>query len=536
MPRERVDELERIQIQMRSRAEAEEAMYAKKDAEGDIVSSDFLARCAEDGERGAAEIFRRLYMTWNGSTAPEAYKKKLLFCPDPDLGWHWWDGHHWNQDRSRRVLEALDGVVDILRKESTRQWECFRKAKKDGDDEEKKLADRRARALWKMSNELNGTRKRGSVLTMAMAGRDAPPWDRSPWLFPAKNGAVDLKTGRLMPGHPSDYLRGGAPTPYKEDATCPQWEHFLSQVMGGDGEMVTFLKRVLGYAITGLSIHHKFFVFWGRSRNGKGTLIETIRKVLGPALAGPIMAEMLLDQGRSRSSAAASPDIIDLMGKRIIWASETDEGRRFSSAAVKLMTGGDTLKGRPLQGMMVEIQPNHTLFLLTNERPDAPASDQGFWSRCLLIKFNERFVETPRLPNEHPIDVHLPEKLESELPGILRWLVEGCLEWQRDGLRPPTRVVADTDEYRGDVDIFGRFLAEDCVRIPGAKIQCAELYGQYEKWAKANGFKKPWSSIKISKELKARGLKQFKSSYVYWLDVEIKTEFNAHQCVGWESL
>lgn len=528
------DEIENIAVQMRSRREAEEAQYARKDHADPAVTPDFLAACSEDGERGAAEVFRRLYMTWNGATAPDAYKNRLLFCADPDLGWHWWDGHHWNPDRSSRVLEAVDGVAKILRDESGRQWGEFRKAKEIGDDAAKELAEHRARSLWKMNKLLNKASARRSALTLAAAGRDAPPWDRSPWLLPVANGAVDLKTGRLLPGHPSDFLRGGAPVAYDEAAKCAQWEHFLLQIMGGDGEMVAFLKRVLGYAITGLTIHHKFFVFWGRSRNGKGTLIETVKKVLGP-LAGPIMAEMLLDQGRSRSSASASPDIIDLMGKRIIWASETDENRKFSSAAVKLMTGGDTLKGRPLQGSMIEIQPNHTLFLLTNERPSAPASDQGFWSRCLLIKFLERFVDDPKLPNEHPIDVHLPDKLEAELPGILRWLVEGCLEWQAVGLRPPARVIADTDEYRGDVDILGRFLSESYIRFPGARTQCGDLYEVYEKWAKANGLK-PWSSIKLSKELSSRGLQKYKSSNYYWLDVEIKTEFNADRCVGWESL
>jgi putative DNA primase/helicase len=528
------DDLENIEVKMRSRREAEEKQFAEAKPDPSAVTPEFLVTCADDGERGAAEIFRRLYMTWNGSTSPDAYKQKRLFCPDPDLGWHWWDGHHWNPDRSYRVLESIDGVVDVLRAESTRQWSVFRQVKKEGDEEGTAIAEDRAKSLWKMAKQLNSSRTRKSLLTLAAAGRDAPPWDRSPWLLPVANGAVDLKTGRLMPGHPSEYLRGGAPVAYRENATCPQWEHFLSQIMGGDGEMVAFLKRILGYAITGLTIHHKFFVFWGRSRNGKGTLIETIKKVLGP-LAGPIMAEMLLDQGRSRSSGSASPDIVDLMGKRIIWASETDENRRFSSSAVKLMTGGDTLKGRPLQGMMIEIQPNHTLFLLTNERPSAPASDQGFWSRCLLIKFLERFVENPHLPNEHPIDVHLPAKLEAELEGILRWLVEGCLEWQRDGLKPPPRVLADTDEYRGDVDILGRFLSEECVRIVGSKIQCAELYEHYEKWAKANGLK-PWSSIKFSKELTSRGLQKAKISNHYWLDVEIKTEFNADRCVGWENL
>lgn len=528
------DDLENIEVQMRSRREAEEKQFAEAKPDPAAVTPDFLATCADDGERGAAEIFRRLYMTWDGVSNTDRYQKRLLFCADPNLGWHWWDGHHWNQDQSMRVMEALDGVVKILREESDKQWRLFGLARKEGRDEDMQTAEHRARSMWKMAKQLNGARTRGSVLKLAAAGKDTPPWDRNPWLLPVKNGVVDLKTGALRTGHPADYLRAGAPVAYDPEAECPTFSAFLQEIMEGDGEMVDYLLRVLGYSLTGLAIHHKVWILCGRGRNGKGTLLELMKDLLGP-LATPIQTEMLLEQKFSRSSAAASPDVVDLMGKRLVWASETGEGRRFSTDVIKRLTGADTLKGRPLQGNMMEIRPTHKMFVLANEQPTAPASDQAFWDRAVVVMFPLRFVEgEPQAPNERKMDVDLPEKLVRERPGILRLLVQYCLKWQVEGITPPAKVITAIKDYRTSMDDLGRFLNDQCVHIVGAKVRAGELFAEYEKWAKTNGIKKPWTSIRFGREMRARGIKQeFDKRVYYWIDMEIRCDFNEKQCLGW---
>lgn len=126
--------------------------------------------------------------------------------------------------------------------------------------------------------------------------------------------------------------------------------------------------------------------FYAAAAGGKSTLLELMKNLLGP-LATPIQTEMLLEQRFSRSSAAASPDVVDLMGKRLVWASETGEGRRFSTDVIKRLTGADTLQGTPLQGNMMEIRPTHKMFVLANEQPTAPASDQAFWDRAVVVNF-----------------------------------------------------------------------------------------------------------------------------------------------------
>ena len=101
-------------------------------------------------------------------------------------------------------------------------------------------------------------------------------------------------------------------------------------------------------------------------------IMETLKKVLGPYM-GPVPAELLLDRKIPKDPDSASPTIMNMKGMRIIWASETNENRRFSTAQVKLLSGSDSLTGRYLWDKQnTEFRPTHTLFLLTNFLPAAP--------------------------------------------------------------------------------------------------------------------------------------------------------------------
>jgi len=216
---------------------------------------------------------------------------------------------------------------------------------------------------------------------------------------------------------------------------------------------------------------------------------EGLRFVLGP-VAGAILPEMLLDQGRVRSSSGPSPDTMDLRGKRVVWASETSQGAKLDSARAKLLSGGDELVGRwPHSKRPIHFKPTHTIFMLTNRKPYAPADDYALWRRLHLIPFSLSFVDDPIAPFERQRDPELINKLSQERPGILRWLVNGCLEWQRWGLKPPASVTEATQEYRNDEDIIGHFLEERCFQAEHSKTKAADLYEAYCEWAKGNGYR-----------------------------------------------
>jgi putative DNA primase/helicase len=196
---------------------------------------------------------------------------------------------------------------------------------------------------------------------------------------------------------------------------------------------------------------------------------------------------MLLEQRWGRTSSGPSPDIMSLKALRIAFASETDEGRRFSTSRAKWLSSGDTLTGRnPHDKHATVFDPTHLLCLLTNNLPHAPGEDFAFWQRIHLIPFSVRFVDKPSASNERPCDKELPYKLKAEAPGILAWLVRGCLEWQRQGLNPPLVVRSATEQYRFNEDLIAEFLNDCCYpkdkTRENAREKFKDLYKAFENW------------------------------------------------------
>lgn len=239
--------------------------------------------------------------------------------------------------------------------------------------------------------------------------------------------------------------------------------------------------------LSGTAVEHILGILWGKGRNGKGTLLEILAFVLGP-LAGPILAEMLLEQTRKESASAPRSDIMGLRGRRLAWASETDEERRLNAGKVKWLCGGDTLVGRAPYGRReISFRPTHTLFLLTNHKPQVDPTDNALWSRIHLIAFTLAFVDKPKEAHERLRDPYLLEKLKGEASGILAWLVRGCLEWQRQGLNPPAEVRGATEEYRDHEDVLAAFIADCCTVSPNARVKAGKLRESFESWCKEMG-------------------------------------------------
>lgn len=417
----------REQVQAVATAEAEKFTAPSPSTTDQPISDSALWRAVNSGEDGDAFLFVQLH------------RDKLVF--DHAAGsWYEWQGHYWAEDHVAENMAAVDAVIDAYA-EGARQGAWRRlKAAKTNDKAEEKMAEKRQTAYLGRVKELQRLHRKRNLLTLAAAGRRSlgitgEEWDRHPWLLGCPNGTIDLQSGKLRPGRQEDFLKTTCPTAWRDlDAKAPAWVQFLSTIVDGEQELVTYLQRLLGYSISRLTMEHIFPVLWGKGRNGKGTLLQSLADVLGP-LAGPVKSEMLLEQGRTRSSASPDSDIMALRGRRLAWVSETDEGRKLNAGRVKLLVGGDTLCGRPPFGKReVQFQPTHTLLLLTNHKPKADPSDYALWQRVHLIPFTLSFVDNPTGPNERRRDPYLAERLRAEASGILAWLVRGCLAWQRDGL------------------------------------------------------------------------------------------------------
>jgi len=221
-----------------------------------------------------------------------------------------------------------------------------------------------------------------------------------------------------------------------------------------------------------------------------------------------VEAELLLAHQSPRRAGTATPEIMALMGKRLVSASETDEDRHLNRAMIKLLTGGDTLAGRELYGRrQIEFTPSHTIFLVTNHKPRIAGNDYALWRRLLLVPFEVSFVHEPRKDFERKADLCMKQKLQEESSGILGWLVRGCLEWQREGLNPPECVKAVTREYRGEEDSFGQFLNDCFVIVADTQAKAGEIHEAYKTWAGQNGVGE-MSMRKINRELVSRGFRR----------------------------
>jgi putative DNA primase/helicase len=364
-------------------------------------------------------------------------------------------------------------------------------------------ADKRAFRLQSLSRAKN-------VVELATAGIpgalciEGGEIDQRPDLLACANGPVSLILGESVPPEPGMYLMRHANAEWHGiDAPCPTWDRFLFEILTRRAAMLAFLHRALGCAVWGAVVEHFLLMLVGMGRNGKSTLIEALLRILG-GLAATIRAEVLLDAG-IRNPNAPSPGDMSFFGRRLVFCSEFNETARFDTARIKWLTGGDTMRARnPFDRMDTTWQPTHTLLLSTNDKPPGRADDYAFWKRVMVIDFPLSFVDQPRAEYERKADPHLLGKLIAEGPGILAWLVRGCLEWQRIGLAPPPEVLEQTAAYRADVDPLGDFIEECITEDPVASTKAGDIYDLFSRWWQSNQGRNVPSPRWLNKRLKRR--------------------------------
>jgi len=441
-----------------------------------------IARDAEENnESGDAGLFASLF---SGQVCFDSSLKE----------WYLWTGDNWK-------LDKIGIVYSLTQKNLANFYIDAMKTEEANNDKTiyTKFA-KRAFALKSRKRADNVLKIASMEPGLALTGEE---WDADPWLLGVENGVVDLRTGEHRPGRPTDYIRSYTPHYWKGlDAPAPRWERFLLEVFNNDQSMVDFIQRLLGYGITGSTDEHVLPILYGpEGRNGKSTLLETLGSVLGQDLATSSQADAIMDT--NTRGDGPRPFVYALQGKRLVWTSESNEGRRFNGGLIKQLTGGDRLKVRTLHSKPIEFLPSHLLLLITNHKPRASADDNALWDRLILIPFMMRFVDNPQKKNERKAEKNLKEKLEKEAPGILSWLVRGCLEWQKLGLRPPENVLAATSEYRTEEDTLGEFISECCELGEGLTVRGSKLYEAYKSWTNESG-EKPMNKNIFGQRMKRR--------------------------------
>lgn len=344
-----------------------------------------------------------------------------------------------------------------------------------------------------------------SIVAMVSLVRSEPgilasitDFDSDPYLFNVSNGTIDLRTGGLRPHSRADLITRSVRVAYDPAGSCPRWLAFLKKISGDSPDLPSYLQRVVGYLLTGSTAEQVLHFLYGLGANGKSVFCEIVADLLGE-YAIIVSPELVM----AKRHQGIPNDVARLRGARAALMNETSQGARFDEAKLKDLTGGDTLTGRFLHREFFDFVPTHKIMIRGNYRPSITGTDDGIWRRLRLVPF------TVSIPAEEQ-DRHLLAKLREELPGILAWAVQGCIEWQRSGLRPPECVQEAVRDYRSESDTLGRFIEEECEIGRLCEVKSSVLQSRYTRFCEEAG-ERALPSKELPHEMRRRGFERKKT-------------------------
>lgn len=351
---------------------------------------------------------------------------------------------------------------------------------------------------------------------------EAHDFDADPYVLNCANGTIDLRNATLRPHRREDRITHRAPIAFDPDATCPTWHRVLDDVFCGDLELTEWFHRAVGYSITGDTSAQQLFFLYGSGSNGKSTVTNTLRELLGPGLFEKVKAAALM--ASATAGHAATPEVAKLRGARVALASELPASR-FDEATIKDIVGEDDITARYLNANPITFRPTHKLWMFGNHRPSIAGTDDGIWRRMKLVPFNARFEGDAVLPD-------LPLRLAAEMPGILAWAVAGAVEWQRSGggqagLGRCAAVDDATADYRSETDTIGEFISEMCVVAPDREIRARDLYRVYKIWASDSGHGVQ-SMTRFGLQLEDRGFTKRRSDGIIRVGIDLNSSAKHH--------
>jgi len=365
---------------------------------------------------------------------------------DHDRGsWYIWHMTRWREDETSAVFDKARGLCRAVRGE--------------------------ARAM---------SSKRAIEGVEVMASRDprvamtTRGWNSDPWLLGTPSGYVNLRTGELSEADPSQNVSqltsvgpAGSGTP------TPHFATFLDEVTQGDPGLRRFLQQYFGYCLTGDTREQVLFFVHGPGGNGKSVLQNVVTEIMGDYAKTAAMETFSASRQQRHLT-----EIAMLRGARLVNLSETEKGQRWSQARLNQMTGGDYITANFMRRNHFTFRPVFKTFVVGNHKPHLASVNQAERRRFLIVPF----LHKPANP-----DKRLADKLRGEYPGILRWAIEGCLDWQENSLLVPDVVKEATKDYFDTEDFFGRWIDECCERGPGLKIKATPLFESFRSFAQDNG-------------------------------------------------
>lgn len=403
----------------------------------------------------------------------ESHRGRLLYCHDEGT-WFVWSGFHWKRERTGLVFEW------------TRQH--IRELTADQSPTVKQKCNKTsfAAGVEKFSRTDRG-----------FAAQSAD-WDADHFLLGTPAGTVDLRTGEIYQPRPKDRVTRLTDAGPADNADCPLWLNFLNESTGNDAELIRFLQQWCGYCLTGVTREHALVFVYGGGGNGKGVFMNTVSGILGEYATMAAMDTFTASRGDKHPT-----DLARLKGARLVTASETEKGHAWAEARIKSLTGGDKIAARFMRQDFFEFQPQFKLVVIGNHKPVLHNVDDAARRRFNIVPF----IRKPARP-----DRQLEQKLQAEWPAILRWMIDGCLDWQANGLVRPASVKETTEAYFSDQDLLGQWLAEKCDAADPSNTSKSDFVGAlFESWVKYSneagelpGTKKAFSEALSSRDFPAK--------------------------------
>lgn len=417
--------------------------------------------------------------------------------------WLQWLGDGWHRDKRNEVSDVLKGV--------TREALEWRDAQALTPDGKRKINSRRT--AWS-SRDLAAADRRISIL--------AEELDADPFLLGVPGGVVDLKNGKLLDAEPEQYItRRCAVAP--EAGPHPLFDRVLARACAGHDGMREYLLRWFGYMLTGDVREEAFMFLYGPGGSGKSTLIKCVTEIMGE-----YAVSISMDAFTESKHPRHSQEIAKLAGMRLVYASETDEGRRWNEALIKSLTGRDKITAHKMRMDDFEFDPTFKLLLFGNSIPHLKSVGEEIRRRIHLVEYAGSLSENER-------DSTLKDRLKAEYPAILHTLIQGCVDWlDCRSLGKPESVSLSVDEYLTGEDTTALFLDECTERDPKASEPSAAIYRRFKAWATAAGEYVP-SQKRLTTTLKMRGFEPAKSGGVRLIrGLRLKASEPEYGPPGWQ--
>ena len=406
------------------------------------------------------------------------------FTYTPGAGWHYWTGLDWRSDRLGKVRDYIRRLTAVLT---------------EGGQPSVARSAQSARFVAGVEELLRSD--------PAHARHDGH-FDTNPDLLGLPVGcAADLTTGQLLGPDRGRLITRHAHEFPAESVNCPRWLGFLAEATGGDDELIDFLQRWCGYCATGHTSEHALLFVHGPGGSGKSTFTELLAAVLGDYSRTAAMDTFTEARGERHPT-----DLAALAGSRLVTASETEEGRAWAEAKLKLVTGGDTITARFMRRDFFEYRPQFKLVIVGNALPKLRSADAAMRRRFRVVPFEH--------PPSQP-DPGLKARLLTEADGIMRWMLDGAQRWYSEGLGSAATVEQATDTYFAEADLIGRWL-DECTEVdPHGSQPARTLFGAWRTWCQHNGHQ-PGNSTTFGRGLAQKGLvKHKRAGLIHWRGVHL---------------